>query len=60
VFGVFRGSLGPCFRVFGVFRGSHTPCFRVFGVFRGSHTPCFRVLASGLYRFLAFNPDPKA
>jgi hypothetical protein len=60
VFGVFRGSLVPCFRVFGVFRGSHTPCFRVFGVFRGSHTPCFRVLASGLYRFLAFNPDPKA
>jgi hypothetical protein len=63
VFGVFRGSHIPCFRVFGVFRvfrGSHIPSFRVFGVFRGSHTPCFRVLASGLYRFLRFNPDPKA
>ncbi len=57
VFGVFRGSHIPCFRVFGVFRGSHIPCFRVFGVFRGSLLPC---LALGLYRSLAFNPDPKA
>ena len=40
VFGVFRGSMLPCFRVF---RGSHIPCFRGFGVFRGSHSPCFRL-----------------
>jgi hypothetical protein len=50
-------SVSSCFRVFGVFRGSHTHCFRVFGVFRGSLLPC---LTPGLYRFLAFNPDPKA